>query len=190
MRSFQHNKFRLCIVDLLSCVSDCERDILRDLDRYNLIECQNVNFRKRDVRTVFYYFILKQICDVMLRSRSSNKYVFFYNRKCVTHNQFKFFDMCNTNKYKFSDFLATMVNKINNILPTPIYITQDICYDDLADDVQDNVDIMYDIRNVVENKCNKTFTFEKSKKFVKQYGLTYLDTEYFNKVKIKCLLYK
>ena len=39
-------------------------------------------------------------------------------------------------------------------------------------------------------KSKKIFTFEKSKKFVKEYGLTYLDQHYFDKVKIKSLVYK
>ena len=82
---------------------------------------------------------------------------------------------------------------MNSILPTLFYVCDDDrCFKEVQNDVKSGeyIDISNDILSAQQRKSNKTFTFEKAKTFVKRYGLTYLDEEYFNKVKIKTLLYK
>lgn len=185
---YKHN---IDLIDVLSLLQQCETDILRDLDTFNLIDADGANFKKKDTKTIFYFYILKYICDYIINSRSKNKCVFFYNKKCLDQDKLNIFKRCDTSKWKFGQFILTFINKLNNILPNLFYVVDDdVCFDQIDVDSGECKDMIGSIKSQMNIKNKKIFTFEKSKKFVKEYGLTYLDEHYFDKVKIKSLVYK
>lgn len=191
MKVLSLDKSNIDLIDMLSILQHCETDILRDLDMFKLIAEDGANFKKKDTKTVFYFYILKYICDYIINSRSKNKCVFFYNRKCLDQDKLNIVDRCDTSKWKFGQFILTFINKLNNILPNLFYIIDDdVCFDQIDINSGECKDMINSIKSQIMAKNKKIFTFEKSKKFVKEYGLTYLDEHYFNKVKIKSLVYK
>jgi len=188
MLSINADKYGLCVVDFLSIITDCEYEIMKDLDQYDLRE--NIKYSNQNVKTVFYFYIIKRVCDVIINIKHGNRIVFFFNDECINRYDFSF---CEFSSLKsFTDFVKSVVNKLNAILPILIYKTCDICYDDILDNYTtgDIQDIMLTMSNMRQNKSNSFFTFERAKKFIKQYKLTYLDKEYFNEVKVKALMYK
>lgn len=193
MRSLDVDRFNINIIDVISVVSDCEIKIIKDLEQFDLIQSSTVNFRKQDVKTIFYFYILKYICDIIINSKSSNKCVFFYNKKCISKYNLAVFSSCDTSTWRFGEFILTFIKKLNNILPNLFYITDDtICFEQLNNHINSGEckDLLIDIKNELNNKSKKQFTFEKAHKFILKFGLTYLDKQYFHEVKIKSLLYK
>jgi hypothetical protein len=191
MKVLNIDKHNIDLIDMFSLLQQCETDILRDLDMFNLIDSDGANFKKRDTKTVFYFYILKYICEYIINSRSLNKCVFFYNKKCIDQDKLSIFERCDTSKWKFGQFILTFVNKLNNMLPNLFYITDDdICFDQIELNSGECKDMMVSIKSQIMRKNKKIFTFEKSRKFVKEYGLIYLDKHYFDQVKIKSLVYK
>lgn len=191
MKVLSLDKHNIDLIDVLSLLQQCETDILRDLDTFNLIDADGANFKKKDTKTIFYFYILKYICDCIINSRSKNKCVFFYNKKCLDQDKLNIFKRCDTSKWKFGQFILTFINKLNNILPNLFYVVDDdVCFDQIDVDSGECKDMIGSIKSQMNIKNKKIFTFEKSKKFVKEYGLTYLDEHYFDKVKIKSLVYK
>lgn len=191
MKVLSLDKHNIDLIDVFSLLQQCETDILRDLDMFDLIDTGGANFKKKDTKTVFYFYILKYICDYVINSHSKNKCVFFYNKKCLDQDKLNIFKRCDTSKWKFGQFILTFINKLNNILPNLFYVVDDdVCFDQIDVDSGECKDMIGSIKSQMNVKNKKTFTFEKSKKFVKDYGLTYLDEHYFNKVKIKSLVYK
>lgn len=181
-------KHHIRVVDFLQLVIDCEEHILKDLDMFDLKT--NLNCNKSATKTIFYYYILKHVCDTVMTNTSGNRCVFFYNADCVTQYDISFIQL--TTSQHFVKFLNALIKKLNNVLPTLFFQCDDICFDQIVADSTDGdfTDIVSNIRAAHDLKNYKKFTFEKAKAFVKQHGLTYLDREYFNKVKVKMLMYK
>jgi hypothetical protein len=177
------------LIDVLTLVEDCQIEIINDLHRFDLLE--ELSFKNHDTKRVFYYYILKTVCDVIIKSKGIDRCVFFYNHQCIQSYTIQFLEYSSV--YRFREFLTTIINKMNNILPTLFYICdEERCFDDIISDIHtgEYIDISNDIIAAQQRKSNKLFTFEKAKSFVRRYGLTYLDRDYFNKVKIKTLLYR
>jgi hypothetical protein len=182
------DRYRLYVIDFLSIVSDCEMQIMRDLDSYGLRNELNLN--KKNVQIVYYFYIFKAVCDAVINSKSDNKCMFFYNEECVSE-----YDLTScklSSDQMFGKFISRAVNKFNNILPLLFYKTTVLCFDKISDFTSDG-----DVRDVIlsmsefnDKKKNKPYSFERLNKFIKTYNLTYMSQEYFNKVKVKALLYK
>ncbi len=191
MRSLNIDKHNIILFDVISLIQDCEQNILQDLDRLCLLTEEGCSFRKKDTKTVFYYYILKKICDTVIESTNKNKCVFFFNKCCLNSHHSILMKRCETSNWKFGQFVVTLIKKMNNILPNLFYISDDdICFDQIDVSNGDGTELMNIIKNQAMVKNKKIFTFEKAKKFIQNFGLTYLDEHYFNKVKIKSLVYK
>ena len=152
---------------------------------------EDINYKQHDTKKIFYFYILKSVCDCMLESSGNNRCVFFYNDNCIDRYKLQFIEHSDIHQYRV--FFTSLVRKMNSILPTLFYIiSDDRCFKELSDNIEtgEYLDISNDIIAARRLKSNKRFTFERAKNFVKRYGLTYLDKEYFNKVKIKTLLYR
>ena len=189
MHSVPLGNLQIKLIDILTLIEDCQIEVINDLHRFELLE--DLSFKKHDTKKVFYYYILKIVCDTIIKSRGVNRCVFFYNHQCISDYDLQFLSYSNV--YRFKEFFNTIIRKMNSILPTLFYVCDDDrCFKEVQNDVKSGeyIDISNDILSAQQRKANKTFTFEKAKTFVKRYGLTYLDEEYFNKVKIKTLLYK
>ena len=181
-----------CFVDFISVVRHTQRDIVNDIDKYDLSVDGKININKNDIQRIFYFYILKCVCDVVMKSDSNERHVFVYNQNCVDVDNVDLHDrLSDVDAYRL--FLSRLVNKVNNILPTQFYTRHDsVCFDQLMSNTKSGEyrDFLSDVYSQQMKFYNRSFTFESAKKFIKRYGLTYLDDEYFSKVKIKSLMYK
>lgn len=185
---------RITLVDGLSIIEQCQYDIISDLEMYEMLDKQqHININKIDTQRVFYFYILKNICDTVMNSNSSTRCVVTLNNNCVSDYSFDIINLYGVETDKFCSFVSRLFKRMNNILPTQFYIQHDqTCFKQL-----ENVSTSGEYREMIndilaqhDKKSHKSFTFEKAKKFIDKYGLTYLNNEYFSKVKIKSLMYK
>tara|TARA_R110002110_G_scaffold32678_5_gene113101 strand:+ start:1059 stop:1625 length:567 start_codon:yes stop_codon:yes gene_type:complete len=188
VRSINLGKVQVKLFDTLSLISDTQVHISDDLHKFGLLS--PLNYKKHDSKKVFYYYILKAICDCVIESKDKDKYVFFYNGECLRDYYFEFLQ--HSNIEELTVFLDSVIKKMNTILPTLFYICSDQCFCDINENIysgewQESINRIIAAR---QEKADKKFTFEKAKKFVDKYELTYLNREYFNKLKIGALLYK
>lgn len=192
MKILDIDTHNVVLIDIISLIQNCELNIVKDLEQFSLIDDTGSNFRKKDVKTIFYFYILKSICDAVINSPSKNKCVFYYNKGCLCESDLIIFKRCDTSKWKFSQFILTFIKKLNNILPNLFYIADNnhACIDLIDTTTGEGKELISSIKSNILIKNKKIFTFEKAKNFIKEYGLTYLDEQYFNKVKIKSLVYK
>lgn len=182
----------ICFVDFISVVDHVQYDIINDIDKFDLSVDGMINISKSDVQRVFYFYILKCVCDIVMKSDSDERHVFVHNSKHDYKSGVDLHDrLLDMNTYRL--FMNRLVNKVNNILPTQFYIHLDnVCFGQLMNDTKSGEyrDFLNSVRSQHTKHRNNTFTFESAKKFIRRYGLTYLDDEYFSKVKIKSLMYK
>ena len=177
-------RYNICVSDFINVCDSSLIDICEDLDKYDLLD--NININKHDVKTVIFFHILKRVCDIVISNRAG---------RCVF--------VCDTNKIMLCDFhtrlevgrdksiITTMCKTFNRVLPSLFFLTADdtsCLYKDI--DCGESIDMIQSITNRLQSKSKKLFTFENVKRFVSKYGLTYISSSYFDKIKIKSLLYK
>ena len=185
---------RITLIDGLSIIERCQYDIISDLEMYEMLDKQrHININKIDTQRVFYFYILKNICDTVMESNSSTRCVVTLNNNCVSDYSFDIINLYGVETDKFCSFVSRLFKRMNNILPTQFYIQHDqACFNQLENmsTPGEYREMINDILAQHDKKSRKSFTFEKAKKFIDKYGLTYLNNEYFSKVKIKSLMYK
>lgn len=185
---------RITLVDGLSIIEQCQYDIISDIEMYEMLDKQrHININKIDTQRVFYFYILKNICDIVMKSNTSTRCVVILNNNCVSEYSFDIIKLYGVETDKFCSFISRLFKHMNNILPTQFYIQHDqTCFNQLEDisTPGEYREMINDILAQHDKKSRKVFTFEKAKKFIDKYGLTYLNNEYFGKVKIKSLMYK
>lgn len=185
---------RITLIDGLSIIEQCQYEIISDLEMYEMLDNQrHININKTETQRVFYFYILKNICDIVMESNSSSRCVVILTDGCITEYSFDIISLYGVDVDKFCSFMTRLFKRMNNILPTQFYIQHDgTCFKQL-----ENVSTPGEYREMIndilaqhDKKSRKSFTFEKARKFINKYGLTYLNNEYFSKVKIKSLMYK
>lgn len=185
---------RIMLFDGLEIVEQCQYSIISDLEMYGMLDKQrHININKIDTQRVFYFYILKNICDIVINSKTSARCVITFNDKCISDYSFDIINLYGVDQDKFCMFMTRLYKRMNNILPTQFYIHQhQTHFNKLNDQTSPGEwrELMWDIEAQYEKKSRRLFTFEKAKKFIDKYGLTYLNNEYFSKVKIKSLMYK
>lgn len=185
---------RITLVDGLSIIEQCQYDIISDLEMYEMLDNQrHININKTETQRVFYFYILKNICDIVMSSNSSTRCVVVFNSDCVEDYSFDIIKLYNVDTDNFCSFVNRLFKRMNNILPTQFYTQHNqVCFKQL-EDIHSNgecIELINDILSQHDKKTRKNFTFENAKKFIDKYGLTYLNNEYFSQVKIKSLMYK
>ena len=184
MNCLHIEKYNICVSDFINVCDSSLIDICEDLDKYDLLD--NININKRDVKTVVFFHILKRVCDIVISNRV---------RRCVF--------VCDINKIMSCDFytrlengrdksiITAMCRTFNRVLPSLFFLTDDdtsCIYRDI--DCGESIDMIQSITDKLQSKSRKLFTFESVKQFISKYGLTYMSSSYFDKIKIKSLLYK
>lgn len=193
MNSVVVNNARLLLIDGLSIVQDCQHKILSDIEAYDMTDGGCINIKHDDTRRVFYFYTLKAICDVVIESQQDTRCVVMFNDQCVKHYDFDFIKYYQVPGQQFCKFIQQLFTHMDKILPTQFFIQRDeVCFSQLMQDGLSGEcrELINDINSQHAKKAKKVFTFEKAKKFINKYQLTYLNNEYFNKEKIKSLLYK
>ena len=178
--------YNLHLVNFPHIFKTCRDNILDDLDMYGLL--YDLNFKHADTKKVFYFYIIKAICDTIITTKSNNKVVLFYNEDdLLIDNVFVEEGLCNN--FRFKAFFNTIIKKIDSLLPVRVYVSK-ISFNEFTDCYNNQLG---DVKGVIKSlgRMKQTHTnLLKVKTFAKKYQLTYLDKDYFNQLKVRSIMYK
>lgn len=159
-------------------------NIVNNLHELNYLHKRISN---RLVKKIFLHWIIYEMCENILNRK--NKSVIYFN--------FTQIEECDIMKYynekDILTFLSYSLRKIEKLLPIKIYISK-YSIDYLSHLLSKNDGKAYTTVNSIVTKMNNIditkFTFSGVKKFTKQYELSFLNNDYFNRLSTKQLMLK
>ena len=183
----QLNTHNITLVDFYSVLTECELNIINDLYDFDLLD--SLNFKIKDTKKVFYFYIIKKICEFLSKSRDKNRIVFYFNENDIPTTEIV--QYCNN--FRFKSFIGTIARKLNQLFPVKFYF-DDIPFKEFKDFNKNNdgeiKDVVMKIREKIKSFKIENYTFSKIKLFTQKYELTYLNKGYFDQVKVKAIMYK
>ena len=159
-------------------------DVLDDLYRYKLL---NKSLSNTDVRKIFYHHIIFNICEQMLQVTCSKPIMIFNYTQlddCIIKDYFK--------EDALLEFLDYTVSKIQKNLPVKIFKSKFNVETLMALKAKGDGRALTVLTGVIHNSNAfnvNSYTFENIKKITKKYELTFLNLDYFNRLKTKQLLF-
>ena len=173
----------ITLIDFYSVVTECELDIINDLYVLELLD--GLNFMKKDTKKVFYFYIIKKICEFLVETREKNKIIFYFNEDSIPKTEIT--QYCNN--FRFKSFIRTIAKKVNQLFPVKIYFN-DLEFSEFKSNSGETKDVVMQIREKLNSFKVENYTFSKIKLFTQKYELTYLSKDYFCQVKVKAIMYK
>ena len=174
-----------CLLDYRDILKSCESDIINDLHQFQLLD--NLNMRKNDTKKVMYHHIIHTLCESVIDVKTNNKIIVYNNMDNIQLDLFKY-----STRTQIVNFLNTLTRKIKTLLPVKIYDHVDD-YDMFVDRCKESSAELRSrsllIDQFLKKQSEKRFDFEKVNKFAAKYQLTYLSQQYFNKMKVKNLVF-
>jgi hypothetical protein len=169
------------------------KNIVNDLYLYDKYTDHNI--RSQDTKKIYYYYLIKEVCDYIKECNTSNRIVIYYSDKDVKCD----FKQCSnkrtrkgTNIDRTSDFRLFMTRffkQIKSVLPIRVYIGS-VKFNTFVQYYNTNKGKYLETINSLRQIKAKQTTMENFKKFSIKFGLSYLTKQYVDSVKIKCMIYK
>ena len=189
------NNYGLCIVNFRDIFDICYKSIVDDLFTYEIYH--DWNARRQDTKRIYYYYLVKGICDNILSLKTSNRIIIYYCEKDIrcdfAHCENKRTRKSGTSKDTRGDFtlfMSRFLKQVRNNLPVRIFIN-DVKFDTFIQYYNSNKGRYLDtINNIRAVKESKNTDLSRIKTFSKKFKLDYLTNEYFNQLKVKCIMYK
>jgi hypothetical protein len=161
--------------------------------QYNIVnnlhdlECLHKSISNRLVKKIFLHWVIFEMCEKILDK----------NEKSVVYFNYTQIEECDILKYyKENDilnFLSYSLRRVEKLLPVKIYISK-YSIDYLSHLLSKKDGKAYTTVNSIITKMNNIditkFTFSGVKKFTKQYELSFLNNDYFNRLSTKQLMLK
>ena len=178
------NNHNITLVDFYSIFSECELSIINDLHDYQLL--QDLNFKIKDTKKIFYFYIIKEVCEFLSNAKDKNRIVFYFNENDIPKTEIT----CYCNNFRFKSFIRTVAKKLNQLFPVKFYFG-DMTFDEFEHiNIGEVKDVVMQIREKLKSFKIENYTFSKIKLFTQKYELTYLSKGYFDRVKVKAIMYK
>lgn len=163
----------LSVIDFSRVLAIAEIDIINDLLAMDLL--QDIKFTNRDVKSAFYFHIIKHYYDNVVAAKHKSKVYYFSScdSKDLELNEY-------VNHTRLVSFLTTVLKHLNTALPATLYMGS-ICYDTLVDksnntgevvETRNNIEAAYKFRKIIPS-------FQKIKKFIHDKQFTWLEKNYF-----------
>ena len=172
---------------------DAYKNIVTDLFTYEVFH--DFNARSQDTKKIYYYHIVKQLCDYIVETKTTNRLIIYMCIKDIKCD----FDEC-TNKRtrkgnprdkrpEFELFIERFFKQIKGVLPIKVY-NSDVKFNTFVQYFNNNKGKYTEmINNMKKCKTNAT-NMEKFKKFTEKFKLNYLTKHYVDNVRVKCMMYK
>lgn len=163
-------------------IDSTQHEIINALHNYELLE-KSIN--NSSVKKFFLHYTILSICEKILNSNKKSLVFFNYTQlnDCELLSYYRENEILN--------FLLTNLRKIEKLLPVKIYISK-YSVDYLSYLIEKGDGKAYTTINSMISKINNIdiskFTFSNIKKFTKRYELTFLNSDYFNRLSTKLLL--
>lgn len=186
MKSLDLEPYNISLINCNKIFADSISDnIVGDLHQFELL---NAKITHTDTKKLLFHHIIYGFCEAILKSNTNTKKILFFNyTQLIDCSILKFFDEIDVIKV-----IKTVLERLKRILPVRIYMSKySLLYFDHLLTKRDGRGSMLlnDIIKRFETEY-KTFTFSDIKKFTKKYDLTFLNTDYFNRLSTKLLLIK
>lgn len=165
-------------------IKELQVDILDDLYKYKLL---NKSINNPDVRKIFYHHIIYRICEDMIKVKTGKPIIVFNYTQlddCIIKKYF--------NETKLLEFLDYVIVKIEKNLPIKILRSKLNVETIISLKSKGDGRALTLITKLIE-KSNAfdvhNYSFENIKRLTKKYDLTFLNADYFNRIKTKQLLF-
>ena len=187
------DNYGLRVVNFNSIFTRAYKSIVQDLYTYD--KSHDYHVRSGDTKKIYYYHVIKNLCDTVIGYSTDNRVVIYYSDKDVKCD-FKQMENPRTRKNNkdtrphFVLFMNRLFRRIKSIIPVRVYCG-DVKFDTFVQYYNTNkgkyLETINDIRAI---KPHNRFDFSKFKRFAEQYKLVYLTEQYINQVKVKSIMYK
>ena len=187
------DNYNLRIVNFQSIFTKAYSNIVDDLYMYDKFHDYNV--RSQDTKKIYYYHMIKQLCDDVMDMNTTNKIVIYYSEKDVKCD-FKQVTNKRTRVTKkdtrpeFVLFMSRFFKQIKTIVPVRTF-AGDVKFDTFIQYYNTNKGKYLETINRIKTiKRSDRFNFSKFKQFTNKYKLVYLTEQYVNQLKVKSIMYK
>jgi hypothetical protein len=184
LKELNFKQYNMHIVDFNSILQkSIDNALVDDLHKFHLLNGKIRSATKR----FFYHHIILHACEHVLNIRSKERVILYFHG-----NQLPSLKLSG---YFAEEHILKLINEIMrkmiNILPLRIYWSA-LSYEHfthlLRRDEGRSREIVNGLRELAFTSCIERYTFEKVKKFTKRNELTFLNADYFNRIKSKQLL--
>jgi hypothetical protein len=170
------------LISVGDIIADKEIDIINDI--YSIDQLHNMSFKNIDVKQIFYFHIIKGICEYIDSSKSNRSHVLYYS-SC----DLKFLELSNyIDNFKIKQFIDTLTRYISNLLPVTFYSSVQ-CFDRMTSRDGETLEHINIIKGIINKKVNNIST-ERTRKYLTSKGFKYLNEKYFTKYKQMMFFYK
>lgn len=177
-------QYNFKILDFTPVSREISRSMLDDMGKYNLLE--NAKFSK-DIKKLLLHHTIHCVCENYLKRRKNTPTILYFEVNGYDTKLHAFFGESVVNEQ-----LHKIILKIKNILPVRVYIGS-IPFDVIKQQIDDNTGEGVDFLKTLEiynNQCDMSkFTFSRVRQYTDRHKLTFLNEDYFNRLKTKQLLF-
>ena len=188
------NNYGICLVRFSDIFEKAYKDIVPDLFLYE--KFTDLNIRNQDTTKIYYYHLIKHVCDAVINIKTSNKIVIYYCDKDIScdfrkcSNKRTRSDAKKDNRSEFVLFMNRFMKNLSHIMPFRVY-TGKVKMQTFIQYYNTNkgayIETINDIRY---GDKRQNVNLKKLKEFIKKFKLNYLTDQYINNVKVKCIMYK
>jgi len=176
---------RYTMIGFNEILDACQESIFKDLHTYGMMD--RFSFKKTDNKKPFYHHIILTICNTIIENKSKNKIIIIFNEDDLDSSM-----LCTlTELHLCKKFFYNFIKKIRNILPINV-LDYSRSFTEIPAIVEKKNGRYKELIKLIEALLSKdkvSFEFDKIKNFTKRYELTYLNKDFFNRIKTKNLVF-
>ena len=193
MEPVELNNYCICLLNFKDIFHKAYKDIAKDLYTYD--KHHDYNVRMQDTKKIYYYHMIKHICDAVINTKTTNTIIIYFSEKDIKCD----FKQCSNKRTRkggtkdrrsdFNMFMSRFFKQLKGMIPVKVYISG-VKFDTFIQYFNTNkgryLEIVNDMKAIKERKQS----LERFKKFTSKFKLTYLTDNYLNSVKVKYSMYK
>lgn len=193
MQHIDLDAYGLRVLNFESIYTNAYKNITKDLILYD--KFTDINVRNQDTKKIYYYHLIKQICDTITSCKTDNRIIVYFSIKDIRFDFIK----CNNRRTRkglktntreeFVLFMNRFLKQVKNILPIKVYIG-DVKFNTFVQYYNTNKGKYLEIVNTLRTSRARPTNMERFRKFTDKYKLNFLTKHYVDNIKIKCMMYK
>ena len=168
-------------------IKNIEPNLINELYEFKLIKDDKINLKNKDVTRLIYHYTVLGLCEHIINKKHKQKIIFHHNiHENIGKELIKY-----TDKNDFKIFINKFLVKFSKALPLRFYFTEmsyKLVYDIIIKCNGSTADVISELRSIDNSIDISKYSFNKIRYFAKKYKLTYLSTNFFEKVKHKQLI--
>lgn len=164
-----------------------ESNLIKDLEKFGLIQDSKFNIKNRDVKRFFYHHLINGISKFFLTANIKNKSIILYANLAPIGRQI----IHMADREQLQAFLDKAILKISKILPLKWYIST-TTFNELIQCIESTTgsssELINKLRYTINGYDASNFTYGKARMFAKRHGLEFLTNNFFKTIHSKQLI--